>query len=71
MTSKAFAAPLPACMGGFCTRREQCARYHQHTGRKYPAERLCRTRERDLFLAIAPVPAVTAPNSVFNLAPAA
>ena len=31
---------LPACMGGWCRRREGCADYHA-TDRKQIAERLC------------------------------
>lgn len=30
----------PACMGGWCRRREDCARYHAQN-REAPVERLC------------------------------
>lgn len=32
---------FPACMGGACAVRDNCARYHQ-ADRAEPAERLCR-----------------------------
>lgn len=31
---------LPACMGGWCTQRDHCARFHAED-RREPAERLC------------------------------
>lgn len=45
---------LPACMGGWCTRRESCGRHHQAERRDAPAERLCRTgRRRNAWIPIA------------------
>ncbi len=32
--------PLPACMGGHCSIREHCSRYHA-ADRRFPVERLC------------------------------
>lgn len=50
----------PACMGGFCPKREQCARYHSMY-RREPAERLCEPGKTNMFLALKPVRVVTAP----------
>jgi hypothetical protein len=33
-------ALLPACMGGWCTKRDHCAHFHADD-RREPAERLC------------------------------
>jgi hypothetical protein len=38
-------AHLPACMGGWCTLRQACPRYHAQSGVD-PVERLC-NRGRD------------------------
>lgn len=39
---------IPPCMGGFCPRREGCARY-QSRGLQQPAERLCQPGGADVF----------------------
>lgn len=38
--ARAFSAPVQACMGGWCTKRDHCAHFHA-TDRRQPAERLC------------------------------
>jgi hypothetical protein len=40
-----------ACMGGFCSRRLRCARYHAETTGQ-PAERLCTRTLHDAFRPI-------------------
>ena len=36
----AVLSTLPSCMGGWCTKRNNCARY-QASGRPNPIERIC------------------------------
>ncbi len=49
---------LPPCMGGWCERRDQCARYHQAAPMwVQPSERLCQSGTRDAFKAISLQPA--------------
>lgn len=44
-----------ACMGGNCTQRDRCARYHAPApARDNPFERLCSQRSYLMFLAIPP-----------------
>lgn len=42
---------LPACMGGFCDRRESCAQHHAQD-RDEPAERLCAKGERNAYIPL-------------------
>jgi hypothetical protein len=43
-------------MGGWCTRRGECARYHQ-AQRRSPSERLCIPGQSDVFAPIVVRPA--------------
>lgn len=38
--ARAFSAPVQACMGGWCAKRDHCPHFHA-TDRRQPAERLC------------------------------
>ncbi len=44
---------LPACMGGFCDRREMCAQYHAADTRE-PVERLCAAGDQAAFMPTVP-----------------
>lgn len=62
MTAAVFG--VPACMGGWCASRDQCARYHQVDDRADPAERLCSPGWRPMFLPLGdlnkhPLPLLT------------
>lgn len=46
------AVTLPACMGGFCSLRMSCARYHA-ADRRYPSERLCSRHLHNAWQPIA------------------
>lgn len=50
---------LPACMGGFCSVRASCSRYHAEN-RDYPAERLCAPGTQDCWEPIRTQPITTA-----------
>jgi hypothetical protein len=54
-----------ACMGGYCKRRESCARYHaDFPARSRPGERLCSKGGTEMWLqlgASSPAPARVAP----------
>lgn len=45
---------LPPCMGGWCAKREHCARYRQQPapGLREPAERLCEAGKANAFRAL-------------------
>ena len=38
--ARAFSSALPACMGGWCAKRDHCPHFHA-ADRRQPAERLC------------------------------
>jgi len=46
---------LTPCMGGNCSRREQCQHYHS-TSEVPPSESLCARTGNDWFLAVDPQP---------------
>lgn len=41
----------PACMGGWCTRRDRCPHHHA-ADRRAPAERLCLPRQDGVMVRI-------------------
>jgi hypothetical protein len=46
-----MAVTVASCMGGWCAKREACARYLQ-PGRGLPIERLCEPGRTDAFEAV-------------------
>jgi hypothetical protein len=44
---------LPPCMGGWCTARGSCARYHEAPSVIRPSERLCKAGGMNAYKPIA------------------
>ena len=47
---------IPACRGGWCMKRDKCARYRPGRIEKNVIDRVCGPKEADAFIPIYPNP---------------